>query len=150
SFKMHSPELLADYPWLTWGRVRMAHLNAVIYGWASLSGIRVAIWLMGRLSRQRLQGLPVCIAAGVLWNLAVATGIVGILAGLSAAVEWLESPGDAVPPVVVGLVVVSSWGVIMFRKRRPGPPYVSQWYLFAALFSFPWLYSTAQLINPHL
>jgi cytochrome c oxidase cbb3-type subunit 1 len=150
SFKMHSPELLADYPWLTWGRVRMAHLNAVIYGWASLSGIGVAIWLMGRLCRQRLQGVPICIAAGVLWNLAVAIGIVGILAGHSTSVEWLEFPGYAVPPLVVGFVLVSIWGVIMFRKRRPGHVYVSQWYLFAALFWFPWLYSTAQLIIQHL
>lgn len=35
SIKMHTPGFLADSPWLTFGRVRPAHLNTMIYGWAS-------------------------------------------------------------------------------------------------------------------
>ena len=33
SFKMHTPEFLGNYEWLTFGRVRVANLNALIYGW---------------------------------------------------------------------------------------------------------------------
>ena len=34
SWKLHSPEFLANYSWLTFGRMRPAHLNAVIFGFA--------------------------------------------------------------------------------------------------------------------
>src|SRR5882762_7960756 len=35
SFKLHAPDLLANCSFLTWGRVRPAHLNLMVYGWAS-------------------------------------------------------------------------------------------------------------------
>src|SRR5947209_7189640 len=39
SIKMHSPEFLADWQWLTFGRVRPVHLNIVGYGWSSMAGV---------------------------------------------------------------------------------------------------------------
>src|ERR1700759_1248466 len=51
SFKAHSPDLLAGYSFLTWGRLRPAHMNIMIYGWASMAGMGPAIWLMARLCR---------------------------------------------------------------------------------------------------
>ena len=48
---MHNPAFLAECPWMTFGRVRPAHLNAVIFGWASQTGIGVTLWLMCRLCR---------------------------------------------------------------------------------------------------
>ena len=38
------------------------------------------------------------------------------------------------------------WGVLTFHQRRERQLYVSQWFLFAALFWFPWIYSTANLL----
>src|SRR6476620_8222318 len=43
SWKLHAPDLLANCEFLTWGRVRPAHLNVMIYGWASMAGIGTAI-----------------------------------------------------------------------------------------------------------
>ena len=42
SHKMTNPEFVADHPWLTFGRFRAAHLNAVVYGWLSAGSIAVA------------------------------------------------------------------------------------------------------------
>src|SRR5437762_7430261 len=39
SFKLHSPDLLGDYSFLTWGRLRPVHMNIMIYGWASMAGM---------------------------------------------------------------------------------------------------------------
>jgi cytochrome c oxidase cbb3-type subunit 1 len=41
---------------------------------------------------------------------------------------------------------IAIWAVIMFRHRKPGHVYVSQWYLIGAFFWFPWLYITAQIL----
>src|ERR1700722_13018206 len=50
SIKLHTPGFLAGHDWLTFGRVRPTHLNTVVYGWATLSGFGVIVWLMARLS----------------------------------------------------------------------------------------------------
>ncbi|MGO1616820.1 MAG: cbb3-type cytochrome c oxidase subunit I [Oceanisphaera sp.] len=49
SIKMHYPEFLADSAWWTFGRIRPMHLNAVTYGWASMAGIGVILFLIPRL-----------------------------------------------------------------------------------------------------
>src|SRR3954462_12776209 len=46
SIQLHSPEFLGDVPWLTYGRVWPAYTNVLNFGWASLSGMGVAIWLL--------------------------------------------------------------------------------------------------------
>ena len=146
SLKLHWPELLADAAWLTFGRVRPAHLNTVIYGWASMTGVAVLLWLQARLSRVEvpLQGL--LLAAGVVWNLAVLAGTVAILAGAGTSVEWLEFPswvGALLSACFLPVFVVS---VLMFLRRRAEHVYISQWYLFGAVFWFPFLYVAANLV----
>jgi cytochrome c oxidase cbb3-type subunit 1 len=143
---MHDPALLAEPAWLTFGRVRPAHLNAVIFGWASQVGIGVSIWLLARLCRVRLQARELVIGAGVLWNIGVFVGIVGILAGHSQGVEWLEFPQYSTFILFLAYALIGIWSVVMFRFRRPGHVYVSEWYLLAAFFWFPWLYATANVL----
>jgi cytochrome c oxidase cbb3-type subunit 1 len=146
SFKMHTPGFLGETEWLTFGRVRTAHLNTVIYGWATNSGIAVSFWLMARLSRTLLRHAGILYVSGAAWNLGVLIGTVGILAGDSQSIEWLEFPPYATPLLFVSYALIGVWGIITFRFRRTEHTYVSQWYLLAALFWFPWLYSVAQIM----
>ena len=80
------------------------------------------------------------------WNLGVTIGVIGILAGDSTSIEWLEIPPYATPLLFVAYALVGVWAVITFRFRKSEHIYVSQWYLLAALFWFPWLYSVAQIM----
>jgi cytochrome c oxidase cbb3-type subunit I len=146
SWKMHTPGFLADISWLTFGRVRPAHLNAVVFGFSSEAAIAVTLWLMCRLCRVPLMHAWVVNLAGVFWNIGVAIGIVGILAGHSTGIEWLEIPPYATPLLFVAYALMAIWGIITFRFRQEKHLYVSQWYLLAALFWFPWLYSAAQIL----
>src|SRR6516225_4347609 len=45
SLKFHSPQLLADCPWLTYGRVWPAFINAVLYGFCLQAGLAVTLWV---------------------------------------------------------------------------------------------------------
>jgi cytochrome c oxidase cbb3-type subunit 1 len=146
SIKLHTPEFLGDYEWLTFGRARTAHLNAVVYGWSTNVAFAVAFWLMARLSRAQLRHAGLLIIAACFWNLGVTIGIVGILAGDSTSIEWLEIPPYATPLLFVAYALIGVWAVITFRFRKSEHIYVSQWYLLAALFWFPWLYSIAQIM----
>ncbi|MFA7344791.1 MAG: cbb3-type cytochrome c oxidase subunit I [Terrimicrobiaceae bacterium] len=146
AWKMTHPGLLDSAAFLTFGRIRPAHLNAVIYGWASSAGIGTGLWLMARLCRVPLMHSKLLVGAAIFWNLGILVGVLGILAGDSRSVEWLEFPGYATPILFVAYACIGVWGVIMFRFRRPGHIYVSQWYLLAAFLWFPWMYATANIL----
>lgn len=146
SWKMHEPDFLAGSEWLTFGRVRPAHLNAMVYGWGSNVSFAVIFWLMARLCRTLLRHGGIVYAATTFWNLGVLIGLGGILRGDGTAVEWLEFPAYTAPLLFVSYALIGVWGIIMFRFRRGPHTYVSQWFLLAALFWFPWLYSAAQIL----
>jgi cytochrome c oxidase cbb3-type subunit 1 len=146
AIKATNPEFLGASEWLTFGRVRTAHLNAMIYGWGNNVIFAVAPWIMGRLCRARIRHTSILLIAGVFWNIAVTIGIIGILKGDLIAVEWLEMPAYVTPLVAISYALVGVWVIIAFRWRQTDHVYVSQWYLLAAFFWLPWLYTVAQIM----
>ena len=146
SFKLHTPDLLSDISFLTWGRVRPVHMNVMVYGWASMAGMGTAIWLMARLCRTVLRYPLLLVAGAGFWNLGVFLGVCGILLGDSTGYQWLEFPSYAAIILFVAYTLVASWAVLMFRFRRGEQIYITQWYLLAAFLWFPWLYAAGQLM----
>ena len=143
SIKMHTPGFLDDWSWLTFGRVRPTHLNTMIYGWASMTGMGILLWLQARLCRVRLPFGWLLVVTGVVWNALVLAGSIAILAGYGTSVEWLEFPYRVALfffPVggVIGLT-----SMFMFIDRRSEHIYITQWYLFGAVLWFPVLYFVA-------
>jgi cytochrome c oxidase cbb3-type subunit 1 len=151
SIKMHSPDFFfPKISWLNFARLRPAHLNSVAYGWASMAGIGTAIWLMCRLSRAEMIYPRILVAAAWLWNFGVAVGVLGILFGYSTGVEWLEFPTVVPPFLTFSLTIVAAWTVAVFRNRREKHVYVTQWYIFGAMFWMPWLYTSANIMIHYL
>src|SRR5438874_2799438 len=146
SFKLHSPDLLSGISFLTWGRLRPAHMNVMVYGWASMAGMGTAVWLMARLCRATLR-FPLLIAAGgAFWNVGVLIGVGAILLGDSTGFQWLEFPRYVAVILFVAYTLMASWAVLMFRHRRGDQIYITQWYLLGAFLWFPWLYAAGQLM----
>src|SRR5213595_884342 len=146
SWKLHAPDLLANCEFLTWGRVRPAHLNVMVYGWASMAGIGTAIWLMARLCRTTLRHPLLLITGGAFWNLGVLLGVGGIIWGDSTGYEWLEFPPYAAIVLFIAYSLVVSWAMLMFRFRRGDHIYITQWYLLGAFLWFPWVYGATQVM----
>src|SRR5947207_6278296 len=146
SWKLHAPDLLANWSWLTWGRIRPAHMNVMVYGWASMAGIGTAIWLMARLCRTTLRHPLLLIAGGAFWNLGVVLGAGGSIWGDSTGYEWLEFPPYASIVLFVAYSLVVSWAMLMFRFRRGDNIYITQWYLLGAFLWFPWVYGATQVM----
>jgi cytochrome c oxidase cbb3-type subunit 1 len=57
SIKLHGAGFLAGNAWLTYGRVRPAFYDVLVYGFASQAALAVALWMLARLGRNVLQGL---------------------------------------------------------------------------------------------
>ncbi len=146
SFKLHSPDLLSNISFLTWGRVRPAHMNIMVYGWASMAGMGTAIWLMARLCRTVLRRPLLLVTGAAFWNLGVLIGVGAILAGDNTGYQWLEFPPYAAIILFIAYSLIMSWAVLMFRFRRGGQIYITQWYLLGAFLWFPWMYAAAQLM----
>lgn len=146
SLKLHLPNLLGGESFLTWGRLRPAQMDVMLYGWASTAGIGTAIWLMARLSRTTLRHPLLLVAGAGFWNLGVFVGVIGILAGESTGYEWLEFSPFAAVILFVAYSLVISWAVLMFRFRRSESIYITQWYLLGAFLWFPWMYGAAQIM----
>src|SRR5437867_120402 len=128
SFKAHMPDLFSGVSFLTWGRLRPAHMNIVVYGWASMAAMGTAVWIMARLCRTVLRHPLVIVAGGIFWNLGVLMGVIGILMGDSTGHQWLEFPPYAAIVLFVGYTLMLSWAVLMFRFRRGDQIYVTRWY----------------------
>jgi cytochrome c oxidase cbb3-type subunit 1 len=145
SIQLHSPDFLAHCPIFTYGRVLPAYNNAFAYGWATLSGMGVAIWLLARLCRVQIKLPGVLITGAIFWQVGLTLGIGQILAGKTTGVEGLEIPGSAAVLMLIGYMLVGLWGALLFGYRRQAPAYISVWYLVAALFWFPWMFGLAHL-----
>ncbi len=143
SIKMHEPDWWVQYGWITFGRIRPIHLNMVAYGWCSLAGIGVAIWLIPRLLKTELVGAKYALVGGALWTIGVFAGTVAIAMGYSDGLEWLEYPWQIDILLVVGgaLVGVPLWLTLLNRKVKH--LYVSVWYIGAGLLWFPILFLIA-------
>ncbi len=152
SFKMHIPGFLAGWDWLTFGRVRPAHLNAMNYGWAAMAGVGTMLWLQSRLGRVRLPFPLLLPVTGIVWNVGLAYGLVAILIGYSSSTEWLEMPVSVLGFFGFCLVILIYASVVMMTRRKVHHTYVSQWYLYAAIFWFPFLYISALILTrgPHV
>lgn len=149
SIKLHSPDWLAQYGWITFGRIRPIHLNLVAYGWCSLAGIGVSLWLIPRLLKTQLVGAKYAIAGGALWTVGVFLGAVSIALGYSDGLEWLEFPWQVDILLVIGGGLVGLPVFMTLLQRKVDHLYVSVWYIFAGLLWFPVLFLIANIPYLH-
>jgi cytochrome c oxidase cbb3-type subunit 1 len=149
SIKLHSPDWLGDYEWLTFGRIRSIHLNALGYGWAPMAGLGLAIWLLPRLLKTSLRGGGFAVLGAMLWNAGLIAGLGAIAVGFSSGREWLEIPWQVALLLVAGGALVALPLVFTLGSRRVDHLYVSVWYMGAALFWFPVLYLVANIPGLH-
>lgn len=137
AFQFVLPDALGGVSWLSFGRVRPAHLNSMIWGWLSPAGVAVAIWLWGRLLKTEVRHTWALLVSCVLWNVGVLVGTVGILAGHSQGIEWVEMPLAAFAFLVPALLLVGFSLISTLRHRRVAHLYISVWYIGAALLWTP-------------
>jgi cytochrome c oxidase cbb3-type subunit 1 len=146
SLTFHNPHLFADCSVLTYGHLRPAFTNSLLYGFCVQAGLGVGLWLIARLGQTTLAHRWLLTIGAKFWNLGVTAGIIGILLGDTTGFENLELPPYAALLCFIGYLVMGVWGVVTFHQRRERTLFVSQWFLFASIFWFPWIFSTANLL----
>ncbi|MGV3757811.1 MAG: cbb3-type cytochrome c oxidase subunit I [Verrucomicrobiota bacterium] len=143
SVKMHSPKLMADCPFFTYGHVQAGAFNTLLYGFVAQAAIGVMLWLIARLGRTNLVQGGFAAVGAIFWNLGVTLGLIGIMIGDGSGYEWFEFPKYAAPVLLAGYVLIGLVAGFTFGGRKNEVMYPSQWFLLAAIFWFPWIYVTA-------
>jgi cytochrome c oxidase cbb3-type subunit 1 len=146
SIKFHSPAFLADCSWLTYGRIVSAGNSSLLYGFCVQAGLGVALWIFARLGATPLARRWLTTVGAMIWNAGVTIGVIGILAGDSTGFEDLEIPSYGALVMFIGYLFIGLWAVLTFHRHRSRALFPSQWFLLAAVFWFPWIYSTAELL----
>jgi cytochrome c oxidase cbb3-type subunit I len=145
SLTFHMPEKFGDCSWLTYGHVQPAADDALLYGFCIPAGFGVMLWIFARLGQTPLRGAFVPVVAAHLWHLGVLVGLVGIFAGDSTGFQWLEFPRGGSALLFFAYLLLGLWAMMNFSGRRENGLFPSHWFLVAALFLFPWIYSTANI-----
>ncbi len=149
SYKLHEPDFMAQYAWLTFGRIRTLHLNAVAYGWAPMAAFGVSMWIIPRLLKTPLIGGRFALLGAMIWNAGLIAGLGAIAAGFSDGLEWLEIPWQVDILIVIGGALIALPLVFTLQNRKVEHLYVSVWYMGAALFWFPILFLVGNLPGVH-
>lgn len=151
SIKMHAPGFWAQCEWVSFGRLRPAFINALIYGFATQAALGCAVWITARLSRQVLLLAGLAMVGAVFLNLGVLAGVLQIMAGQSTGYSWMEIPRQGAALILGGYVLVALSALYTLHERREPELYISSWFLIGGFFAFPWLMSVGYLlavVNP--
>jgi cytochrome c oxidase cbb3-type subunit 1 len=149
SIKLHQPDWLTDQAWLTFGRIRTAHLTAVLYGWITNAALGTILWLLPRLLRTRLHGAVWTMLGGALINTGIAGAIGAVSAGWTDGMEYLEMPWQIGIFVLAGMVMIVLPVLYTLVNRKVEHLYVTVWYHVAALLWISLLFLVAKLPGVH-
>lgn len=149
SLKLHLPDLLSESAALTFGRVRTMHLNLVSYGWLSIAGIGVALWILPRMFHTPLRRPGLAYFGASVWTIGVLAGVVAIGSGWTEGLEWLEIPWEIGLLLAIGGACMAFSLISTARHREVHHIYVTGWYLLAGLCWFPILFFIARIPELH-
>src|SRR4051794_8423554 len=140
--KFHHPDFLTTEPWLTWGRIRYAHVQGILFGWLGNAFLAFLYYAVPRLAERPVTGRGLGWLLFVAWNFgAVIPGWVSVHAGFSQPLEWSEFPLPVDAVIEFALLLSCVQFVLPFLRGSLGQLYVSAWFIIGGLvftlFAFP-------------
>ena len=139
---------MSHCPIFTYGRLYPAFMSAFIYGFGIQAAVGAALWLLARTGQTTLVGAGVATVGSLFWNLGVTFGVIAILAGWSTGFELLEMPFMVSLGLLAAYIAMAIPALFTLKNRANAEMYPTQYFVMAALFWFPWIYTAAvSLLN---
>ena len=122
------------YSWLSFGRLRPVHTNAVFWGWASLAMMGLAYYVVPRISNVSISSLKIGYYSLFLINSTVILGSAFLMIGINnGGGEYREYiwPVMLLFGIGVSISLYNFFKTIV--KRETKEIYVSSWYILSAM-----------------
>ncbi|MEZ5439012.1 MAG: cytochrome-c oxidase, cbb3-type subunit I [Lysobacteraceae bacterium] len=146
--QLYWPSLNFDIPWLSYGRLRPLHTNAVIFAFGGSALIGTSLYVVQRTSHARL--ISDKLAAFVFWGwqLVILLAAITLPLGITQGKEYaeLEWPIDLLITAVWVSYAVVFFGTI--AKRRVKHIYVANWFYGAFIITIALLHIVNNIAIP--
>ena len=142
------PALNFDIPWLTYGRIRPLHTNAVIFAFGGCALFATSYYVVQRTCQTRLfsDGLAAFTFWG--WQVVILAAAVTLPLGLTSAKEYaeLEWPIDILIAVVWVSYAIVFLGTV--KNRKTAHIYVGNWFYMAFIITVAVLHIVNSMAMP--
>jgi cytochrome c oxidase cbb3-type subunit I len=122
------PEILPSVPWLSYGRLRPLHTNAVIFAFGGSALFATSYYVVQRTCHARLFSDKLAAFTFWGWQLVILSAVITLPLGITSSKEYaeLEWPIDLLIAVVWVSYAVVFFGTII--KRKIEHIYVANWF----------------------
>ena len=122
------PDLVPAIPWLSYGRLRPLHTNAVIFAFGGCALFATSYYVVQRTCQTRLFGSALAWFTFWGWQLVILAGVVTLPLGYTSGKEYAELEW----PIDIAITVVwVSYAIVFFgtlAKRKVSHIYVANWF----------------------
>jgi len=123
-----------QYSWLSFGRLRPVHTNAVFWGWASLAMMGLAYYVIPRVSNAPIASIKTGYRSLILINASVISGSIFLMAGINnGGGEYREYIWPVMALFGIGIIISLRNFFKTIAKRTTKEIYVSNWYIISAM-----------------
>jgi len=138
--QMAWPVLNFDTPWLSFGRLRPLHTNAVVFGFGGSVLFATSYYVVQRTCHVRLFAPALAQFTFIGWMLVIALAVVTLPLGITSSKEYaeLEWPIDILITIVWVAYAVVFFGTV--AKRRVKHIYVANWFFGAFILTVAMLH----------
>jgi len=142
------PQLNFDIPWLTYGRLRPLHTNAVIFAFGGSGLIGTSLYVVQRTCHVRLISDKLAGFVFWGWQLVIVAAAISLPLGFTQGKEYaeLEWPIDILITIVWVAYAVLFFGTI--ARRRVSHIYVANWFYGAFILTIALLHIVNNLSLP--
>ncbi|MGY4385047.1 cytochrome c oxidase cbb3-type subunit 1 [Pedobacter sp. UYP24] len=131
--KFVSPDV-DQVSWLSFGRLRPVHTNAVFWGWASLAMLGLGYYIVPRVGNAPLASVKAGWWTLYLINTAIVTGSLLLMAGINnGGGEYREYIWPVQLLFGIALVITLINFLQTIAKRKTKEIYISNWYIVASV-----------------
>jgi cytochrome c oxidase cbb3-type subunit 1 len=142
------PQLNFDTSWLSFGRLRPLHTNAVIFAFGGCALFTTSFYVVQRTCQVRLMSDKLAAVVFWGWQLVILSAAITLPMGLSSSKEYaeLEWPIDLLITVVWVIYAVVFFGTI--ARRKTSHIYVANWFFGAYIIAVAVLHIINSLAIP--
>jgi len=120
--------------WLSFGRLRPVHTNAVFWGWASLGMIGLGLYVVPRVGNAPLFSIKMGWYSLWLINAAVVIGSLCLMAGINnGGGEYREYIWPVMLLFGIGIILILINFFQTVAKRKTKEIYISNWYIISSV-----------------